>query len=125
MTNAKHLCIASVLLILLGAGSIAFTRFVLGNGDFSNFPLGPEQALLWLAGLYVLDAVKILAGLVGLLRAGHRALLTVVLGAIVFLAQLVSFLNCGGNVAAIVLNIVLLAIPYYYLHNAYKIFRQG
>lgn len=75
--------------------------------------------------LYALDAVKVLAGLVGLLRAGHRSLLTVVLGVIVFLAQLVSFLNCGGNVAAIVLNIVLLAIPYYYLHNAYKIFRQG
>ena len=125
MTNTKHLRIASVLVILLGVGSIAFTRFVLANGDFSGFNLSAESALLWLVGLYVLDAVKILAGLVGLLRAGKKSLLTVILGGVIFLAQLASFLNCGSNIAAIVVNIVLLAIPYYYLHNAYKIFRKG
>ena len=59
----------------------------------------------------------------GIARAADYAdLLTVILGVLLFVVQLVGFLNTSGMVE-IVINIVLLVIPYYYLHNAYKIYR--
>ena len=63
-----------------------------------------------------------IAGLLGICLAGRRSLLTVILGVLLFVVQLVGFLNTSGMVE-IVINIVLLVIPYYYLHNAYKIDR--
>ena len=79
---------------------------------------GPT-ALFGLTALYVLNGFKILAGLLGLLLAGKKSLLTVIMGVILFVAQLWNFFQAGNGAIEIVINIVLLVIPYYYLHNAY------
>ena len=51
-------------------------------------------------------------------------MLTVVLGVLIFVAQLASFFQSGNGMAEIIINIVLLAIPYYYLHNAVKNYKD-
>ena len=48
-----------------------------------------------------------------------------ILGVILFVAQLWNFFQAGSGAIEIVINIVLLVIPYYYLHNAYKLFKSG
>lgn len=42
-----------------------------------------------------------------------------ILGVILFVAQLWNFFQAGNEMVEIIINIVLLVIPYYYLHNAY------
>ena len=42
-----------------------------------------------------------------------------IMGVILFVAQLWNFFQAGNGAIEIVINIVLLVIPYYYLHNAY------
>lgn len=42
-----------------------------------------------------------------------------ILGVILFVAQLWNFFQAGSEMVEIIINIVLLVIPYYYLHNAY------
>lgn len=48
-----------------------------------------------------------------------------ILGVILFVAQLWNFFQAGSEMVEIIINIVLLVIPYYYLHNAYKLFKSG
>ena len=49
----------------------------------------------------------------------------IILGALLFLPQLIHFINLKGNIPLIIINAVLLIIPYYYLHSAYKNFKQS
>lgn len=42
-----------------------------------------------------------------------------ILALILFVAQLWNFFQAGSEMVEIIINIVLLVIPYYYLHNAY------
>ncbi len=128
MSNAsKHLRIASILVILLGVISILALRGILGSDTaFSGLSEAEgKSALFGLTALYVLNGFKILAGLLGLLLAGKKSLLTVILGVILFVAQLWNFFQAGSEMVEIIINIVLLVIPYYYLHNAYKLFKSG
>ena len=64
------------------------------------------------------------AGLIGLALSNKKSILTVILGIILFLCQLVPFLQSGNGTATIIVNIVLLVIPYYYLHNAYRNYKE-
>ena len=65
-----------------------------------------------------------LAGLLGLLLSKKKSLLTVILGVLLFVPQLIAFLHVKNDIALILVNAVLLAVPYYYLHNAYKNFKE-
>ena len=47
------------------------------------------------------------------------------LGFLLFIAQLAAFFQSGNGISEIVVNIILLAIPYYYLHNAYKNYKKA
>ena len=103
--GCKHLRIASILVIALGVISIIGIRMILGSDvAFNGF--------------------KILAGLIGLALSNKKSILTVILGIILFLCQLVPFLQSGNGTATIIVNIVLLVIPYYYLHNAYRNYKE-
>lgn len=124
--NSKHLRIAGFLEILLGAGSILAIRYLLGaEGQVELSETAAKTALLGLTGLYAMNGFKILAGLLGICLAGKRSLLTVLLGVVLFFVQLVSFIQLKGGIPVILFNAVLLAIPYYYMHNAYKVYRSG
>ena len=124
--GCKHLRIASIIVILLGAASIVAIRMLLGadvdTGDLTGTSF--EGALGGLIGLYALNGFKILAGLIGLALANKKSVLTVILGFLLFVGQLVPFFQSGNGTAEIILNVVLLVIPYYYLHNAVRNYKD-
>jgi len=123
-SGTKHLRIASVLQIVLGLLSFVLANFLLQEGDVAAAGVAPEQAL-WILTLtkggYLF---QIFAGVVGLLLANKKSVLTVLLGILLFLPTLATFLQVKGDILLIVLNAIALAIPYYYLHNAYKNFKS-
>ena len=123
-SGTKHLRIASVIQILLVAGSAVATYFLIGAGDVTVAGLDPEQALGIRVLTYGGQAFQVLAGLLGLLLSKKKSLLTVILGVLLFVPQLIAFLHVKNDIALILVNAVLLAVPYYYLHNAYKNFKE-
>lgn len=118
--------IAGLLEILLGVISILAIRGLLGaDGAFTGITEEAAKDILFgLVGLYGGNIFKILAGLLGILLAGKRHLITVIMGLILFVVQLWSFVQVGNDMAQIIINIALLAIPYYYLYNAYKLYKK-
>ena len=83
-----------------------------------------EGALGGLIGLYALNGFKILAGVIGLILANKKSKLTVALGFLLFLAQLIDFTHVSGSIATIILNIILLIIPYLYFRSALKNYKD-
>ena len=123
--GSKHLKIAGLLEILLGAVSILAIWMILGSGvtvDTTGMDL--EGALFGIIGLYAFNAFKVIAGLIGIALSNKKSVLTVVLGVLLFVVQLASFFQTGSGLIEIVINIILLAIPYYYLHNAVRNFKD-
>ena len=119
-SGTKHLRIASAIQIILGLCGILLTYFLIGQGDISNSGISAEHALLTLILTYCGHAFQILAGLFGLLLSKKKSLFTVILGVLLFIPQLITFIHVKNDIALIIINVILLAIPYYYLHNAYK-----
>ena len=119
-SGTKHLRIASVIQILLGAGSLIATYFMMGTDAAAEIGVEPEKALMILVLTYGGYVFQILAGLFGLLLAKRKSVFTVILGVALFIPQLINFLHVKNDIVLIVINAVLLAIPYYYLHSAYK-----
>lgn len=124
--GSKHLRIAGLLEILLGAGSILAIQFLLGAGDSSvELTESAAKTALWdIILLYGFNGFKILAGLFGICLANRKSLLTVIFGVLLFFVQLVAFVQVKDDVTQIIINIVLLAIPYYYMHNAIRNYKD-
>lgn len=120
-SGSKHLRIASLLQIVLGVGLLLFTRFLAGEWDGTG--ADGETALGILVVTYGGYIFQIAAGLLGLLLSNKKSLITVILGVLLFIPQLITFLHVQHSIPLIILNAVLLAIPYYYLHNAVKNFK--
>ena len=119
-SGTTGLRVASTLQIILGVTAILFTRFLLANGDAAAANLAGTAAMLSLMLAYGGAAFQILAGIVGLLQSCKKSLLTVIFGVLLYIPQLLHFLHVKHSIGLIVLNIVLLVLPYLYLHNAYK-----
>lgn len=96
--GCKHLRIASILVILLGVISILAVQLLLGASE-------AETAA-------------------GLSESALNSLLTVILGGLLFIIQLAAFFQTGSSIAEIVINIILLVIPYYYFHNAVRNYKD-
>ena len=122
-SGTKHLRIASVLQIVLGVSSILLTYFLAGEADETTILVSGEEALWALVTAYAGGWFQVLAGLICLALAKKKSILTVILGVILFIPQLLYFMHLDGNIGLIVFNIILLVIPYYYLHNAWKNFK--
>lgn len=123
--GTKGLRIASVIQILLGVASIFITYYLIGEATASDINMEGEQALFILLTTYGAAFFQILAGLLGLLLAKKKSLLTLILGVLLFLPQLIHFIKIQDNITLIIINAILLVIPYYYLHSAYKNFKQS
>ena len=120
-SGTKHLRIASAIQILLGLGHLAFTYFLAGEWDGTG--ADAETALGILALSYGGYIFQVIAGLLGLLLSNKKSLLTVILGALLFVPQLVTFRHVQNSTPLSILSAILLLIPYYYLHNAVKNFK--
>lgn len=122
----KHLIAAGILQILLGIGSIFALRWLLcEEGSFEGISGETAKSALFEIGyIYAANIFKILAGLLAIFLCRRKSLLTVILGSLLFIVQLWSFFTAGKDIAQILISIVLLAIPYYYLHNAISNYRK-
>ena len=111
--------IASVIQIIVGIIGLLLTHFLIGAGDITVTGIEPNRALGILVLTYAGYIFQIFAGVVGLRLANKKSIITVILGILLFVPCLVFFLHLDG-IGMIVMNIVTLVIPYYYLHNACK-----
>lgn len=83
-----------------------------------------KSALAGIVAIYAMNIFKIIAGLIGLVMSNKKSLLTVILGGLLFIIQLAAFFQTGSSIVEIVINIILLAIPYYYFHNAVRNYKD-
>lgn len=119
-SGTKHLRIASIIQVIVGIAGIISTYFLIGAGDVAVIGIEPNKALGVLALTYAGYIFQIFAGIVGLVLANKKSIFTIILGVLLFVPCLVFFLHLDGTIWMIIMNIITLAIPYYYLHNAYK-----
>ena len=96
---------------------------MVGEADASDITVSVEEALKSLILAYASAGFQVLAGLFGLVLSKKRSIVTVILGIILFIPQLLYFMHFEGNIVLIVTNILLLVVPYY-LHSAYKNFKS-
>ena len=80
----------------------------------------PEKALGILVATYCGYGFQVLAGIFGLLLANKKSLFTVILGVLLFIPQLITFLHVKNDITLIIVNAVILIIPYLYLSSAVK-----
>ena len=110
----------------MGAALIAGTFLGIGaDTEFGGLVgLDPSKVLFGVSGMYAVNAFKVLTGLLGITLANKKSFLTVACGFICFIMQLSAFFQSGNGGLEIAVNVVLLVIPYYYLHNAWLNFKD-
>ena len=123
MSGTKGLRVTSIILILMGLASILLTYFLAHEVDASDITVSSLEALKSLILAYASAGFQVLVGLIGLILSKKRSIITVILGIILFIPQLLYFMHLDENFVLIGVNILLLVIPYYYLHSAYKNFK--
>lgn len=122
---SKHLKIAGFLEMLIGVSMIVFVWQLLGRDDPSHMEDAKAmQAFMGVIGLYAIHMFEIIAGLIGIVKSKKGSLLTVLLGVILFLMNLVEFFMHTTNIIEIIIHALTLIVPYYYVHNAVKLFRN-
>lgn len=119
--GTKHLRIASIIQIIIGIIGILITYYLIGE---ATIDIDAKKALGILILTYASYAFQIIAGLFGLILAKKNSLFTVLLGLLLFTSQLIQFIHTNNNILYIIINIVMLIFPYYYLHNAYLNFKK-
>ena len=119
--GTKHLRIASIIKIIIGIIGILITYYLIGE---ATIDIDAKKALEILILTYANYAFQIIAGLFGLILAKKKSLFTVLLGLLLFTSQLIQFIHTDNNILYIIINIVMLIFPYYYLHNAYLNFKK-
>lgn len=122
---SKHLRIAGFLEMLIGVSMIIFVWQLLGHDDPNHMENAKAmQAFMGVIGLYAIHVFEIIAGLIGIVKSKKGSLLTVLLGVILFLMNLVEFFMHTTNIMEIIIHALTLIVPYYYVHNAVKLFRN-
>ena len=122
--GTKGLRLASVLQIILGISSIVVTYFLIDKVGINDIKNIGDSAIYSLIITYGLSLFQVIAGIFGLLLSKKKSIITVIFGLLLFIPQLINFININGNIALIIVNIVFLFIPYYYLHSAYKNYKN-
>ena len=95
--GTKHLRIASVIQIVLGAVSAAAIYLMIGT-EGAAAGVDPQAALAALLLSYAGQALRVIAGLFGLLLSNKKSLFTVILGVLLFVPQLAAFLQVDGSI---------------------------
>lgn len=117
--------IAGFLEVLIGISMIIFVWQLLGHDDPGHMEDAEAmQAFMEVIGLYAIHVFEIIAGLIGIVKSKKGSLLTVLLGVILFLMNLVEFFMHTTKIIEIIIHALTLIVPYYYVHNAVKLFRN-
>lgn len=119
-----NLKIASIIQILLGVLSILAIQLLLKYGDVSAANMEGKEALKVLMIAYGGVAFQILAGIIGLILANKKSIITIILGVLLFIPQALNFNYLSGDIVYMIINAILLLIPYYYLYSAFMNYKQ-
>lgn len=119
-----NLKIASIIQIVLGILSIVAIRLLLKYGDVSSAKMEGTEALKVLIITYGGVAFQILAGIIGLILANKKSIITVILGVLLFIPQALNFNHLSGDMVYMIINAILLLIPLYYLYSAHMNYKQ-
>ena len=123
LSGSKHLRYASILEIVIGILIIVFVRMLLGaDVDYTAVlnETTASNAMLALVAAYGAHFFEILVGIIGLIKANKKSILTVILGVLLFVVNLWNFFTFDTDVMQIIFLFSTLLAPYYYLHNAWK-----
>lgn len=127
LKGSKHLRIAGILEIIIGAAMLIFTWMLVGEGDFSEVLKDNAAGSVFISilVLYGFHIFEILTGIVGVARANKKSYLALILGIIIFAANLWKFFAYDDQtVTQILIHALTLVVPYYYLHNAFRNIRS-
>ncbi len=126
MHGSKTLRLGAILEVLTGLVWILAVWSLLGagGGEAGTSEELLTGALFGVFGLYAFNGFRVLAGLVGLVLSGKKSVLTVALGFILFLLQLIDFVQVQGNMVMVVINVLLLIIPGLYFTGALKNYKS-
>ncbi|WP_418290431.1 hypothetical protein, partial [Massilicoli timonensis] len=112
--------------IAAGIISIVLIRFLLHQDEklvlFSNEVA--HDALWGLVYIYGVNAFKILAGVIALICANKKSMLSVVLGILLFFAHGFAFLAKEQTLAELITNLIMILPAYFYLSGAIKNLRS-
>ncbi|MCQ5122443.1 hypothetical protein [Massilicoli timonensis] len=122
----KYLLAGGALEIAAGIISIVLIRFLLHQDEklvlFSNEVA--HDALWGLVYIYGVNAFKILAGVIALICANKKSMLSVVLGILLFFAHGFAFLAKEQTLAELITNLIMILPAYFYLSGAIKNLRS-
>ena len=121
--TSKNLKIASVIQLVLGIFTLLLTQVLMKNATSIDMSAG--DAMMNLMAVYAGAGLQIIAGLVGLLRAGKKSLFAFILGILLYLPQLWGLFAADGKITTIAWHIVMLVIAYFYMHNAYQNYKRA
>ena len=121
LKGSKLLKIAGILELIIGVGTLIITWFIVGSADMSSVVNDDIAAnvLLLIVVVYGIHIFEALAGLIGIIKANKKSVLTFVLGVILFFGNLVEFFTHDQDTIQIVIHAVTLIVPYLYLHGAF------
>lgn len=124
-SGTKHLRIASAIQIVLGITTILATYLLIGEADETMITMAPEKALGILVMTYASGFFQIFSGIAGLCLANKKSIITVILGAVLFIPQHAMYTYAGYSISTIILNGLMMLLPYYYWHNAYMNYKEA
>lgn len=126
-SGTKLLRIMSVLELLIGILMIVFIRLLLAaDMDYSRVlsDTVAANALRSVLAAYGVHVVEILGGIIGLINANKKSMLTVIMGVILFVLNLTDFVSHDGNNVQMVLQCLTLIVPGLYLTAAWNNYRK-
>lgn len=123
-SGTKSLRIASLIQIALGVVGILLVRVLLKDGDFSGISLTAGAAMGSLIAAYAGYGFQIFAGIAGLVLSNKKSKVTVIIGLLLFIPSIFALMRTNGNIALIIINVILLVFPFYYLMSAVKNYRD-
>ena len=118
--GSKILIAAGIIEIIVGVVSILLIRYLLGRGDTVNilsYEVG-KDALKGLIILYGVAALRIASGLAGTLLSNKKSVVTIILGILLIVIQGVEILIGDLEVTSIVVDVLFILIPCFYLYGA-------
>ena len=126
-SGTKLLKAMSILELLIGIGMIIFVCSLLGaDMDYALIMRDSIAAnALWsVLAAYGVHAIEILGGIIGLIKANKKSILTVIMGVILFVLNLSEFVYQDANMIQSVLQCLTLIVPGLYLTAAWNNYRK-
>lgn len=121
LKGSKLLRISAVLELIIGIASLLIVWFMVGSADFRALIKEDlaSNVLLSITMVYGVHILEIIAGLIGIVKANKKSVLTLILGLIVMVINLVEYFTHNLDTMQIIIQSVSLIVPYLYLHGAF------